>query len=703
MAIRGNLAERISREQRPPESNAVLAPIEAMYEDAKQGMRHLSLIVNESMAFYLGYQWGQPLESGFEIDTGERQETYNYIQAVTRAWVASNLRAMPSPQVVASHSTFDSLIRAQNSQKFVRSMMYDGTIPLEELIRGEVDTAVKGAVWYKVCFDPNGGRVVQIPKFTPKEHPSGMVVWEPEHDPLGNPVMTEAFEGAVKVEARDIIDILPDPNATREEEVGYIFERKTVPRYRLEAQFKYDVFGQPTKGRFSGARRDEMMEQRDVVERMARGVPLFGQYASAPENELCELVCFWVKPNPDLKKGRLFCWSGNVILADGPLPYDWPWILRNGANIVPGSLYAIGAVHPLKSPQRTLNLNASKKSEMMDRVQQTYLIADTDSELSVEALGDISGQVLWHRYGHPVSWLEPPNIPSSMFELETGLISMMRDVSSFHEISQGDAPPQIETGRGLAYLFEFQQGVRQPEVALFKVTVTRILNKALKIARDFYWDGKQQAILGEGSSWSWRAWRRDDYELESEVRIVPDGDAPNSPALRNAMALEYAQMGMLSDTPEAARFRRIVRFDWGDSKGFVDDRERQYQRVLAQIERVRENPYFPLIAEERDDPNVFLETLDQFRASPEYDQLIPVAKQSVDYYVFQFEDWIRMQQLDFAAQQNMFARQSTIKHSKDGVAAGGEEMASPFDGGFSDVEAMRFQGEEPQAFDPYAA
>lgn len=696
-AVRGNLAARIPRQRRTSDAQSALGPIEAMYEDAKSAMRQLALTCNESMAFYIGWQWGRSTEVGYEEDTGERQETYNYIQSVVRAWVASNLRAMPAPQVVASHSTWSSMQRARAGQMFVRSMLYDGTLATEELVRGEIGAAINGACWYKACWDPHGGRVVKTQKFNPREAPGPngkpLIVWEPEFDYLGNPVMIEQFEGAIKIEARDIIDVLPDPNATREEEVGYIFERKAIARYRLEAMFQQDVYGEPTKGRFESMYRDEMMEQRDIIEKMTRGVSYFSSTGQAPENELCMMVSFWVKPNPIMPQGRLFIWSGDVILSDGPLPYEWPWVLRNGENIVPGSLYAIGSVDPLKSPQRTLNLNASKRSEIMEHCQQVNLLVDRQANVEVEAFTDISGNKIFYDGGRmPPTNLPAADIPPSMFEQEAALLSMLRDISSFHEIAQGDAPPQIETGRGLAYLFEFQQGVRAPSVAMFKNVIIRLLNKGMRLARDFFTEARTIDIIGEDlASWTIRSWKRTDYELDTQVRVLPDGDVPNSPALRLAMAQEFMTIGALSDTPEGQRFRKMVRFDWGSSAGFPNDRPRQYDRAVAQIELLRADPTTPLVPEPRDNADVFLEVLEQFWPTPEFDAMPPIAKTSFENYFYMFEQIVAQQQMDFARQQQLFSRMSTIKHSKEAP-----QQESPFDGGQSDMEGMQFEG-SPEA------
>lgn len=636
-----------------------LAEVQSMYLDALEGIRGRDKVVTENMAFYRGLHWGVAAPGGWiePEATDEEHEVLNYVRPTVRSAVASMLRNVPQPEAIPMNSDQASAARALAVQRLARSMLVNETIPFEVLVRGETEVAIKGACWYKVFYDPNAGRVV-----------SGR------------------FEGAIRVEFRDIIDVLADPHATNEEEVRHLFDRKMIPLSTLADRFPVDLYGVSTEGRWSGGHTDEMRSERDAIERAPSFTSgAFTRSSRAKGNELVELIEYWEQPTVARPGGRLFVYAGDVILADSDLPYDWPWVLRNGQNIVPNALYADGVVADIKGINRSINMSATKVLEHVKKGTAAHLLVSKESKINIDHFDDITGGVITFEGGPAAmkpDWLQPAQLPQGLFEQTQVGLSVMKDVSTYSDISRGDAPAGVETGRALAYLHEFQQGVREPDVRLFKQAIVKILKKCIGIVRDFFPDGRMMRTLGENGRWLMEPLRRASVDFEADIVIEIDSGAPSSRALRLNEATNVFQIGGFEDTPAAERYRKMINYDFQD-RSTIDPQEKQRMRARAQIQRIVADPMFQPSATWTEDSAVYLDVLWDFISGDEFYALPAIAQQSVERYYAEHELALAQQQQSFAMQQQTLGAGGTGAPPKKQPG-----MASPLDGGTSDAEAL---------------
>lgn len=665
------------------------AEIINMTEDAKQALLWRSARMNESMAFYRGQQWGVSTTFGYYVESqpeNEAREAYNYIATTVDSWVSTMMRNWPNIQVVSGFYDMGTMTRASATQRLVKSMMRDGeTFVYDTFLRGEIKACVHGAVWYKVYWDPNSGKVEKFPKYLPTAEGE----WVPDVDPLGAQRWWQRFEGRIRIDFADCIDVVADPHATSEEEVRYVVERKMVPVSTMDDRYPYDAFGRPTRGRWDVDSRHVEQHERDSVENEHRSydASIGGVWSGRAEsNQLVRLNVFWMKPTNAHPEGMVLAWSGDVIIAISKLPYEWPWVLRNGPRLVPSSLYADGLVECLKPLQRTLNLTVSKRREWIDMILSPPLLVPQNSNLTPDHFSDIAGEVLtYDPIGGSPQWMDVPDIPQSMFEAESSLVSMMKDISAISDITRGEAPPGIETGRALAYLHEFQQSSLVPSVRLLHEVFKKLVKKALRLARDFWPEERVVKQLGESNAWEMKAFYREDYDLDAELEIEIDSGAPYSRALRMAETLEILQAGGYEDTPGAQRFRKINSIDFADNTT-VD--HNQLQRLNARKEQwlLTEQLEIPIVLE-RDDPETHLEEHEMFRASDEYMLLPEPLRRAFDTHVAEHEMTYLMQIQGFGSQQQM------LGSTAEGPPPPGQPQApSPRSGGHSAMETMQGSG-----------
>ena len=653
---------------------------EALYQDSLRFMQLRLPKFIERMAFYRGLQFGVATEFGWVpdgYDSDEAREVYNYVRPTVRVAVAKKLKNMPNPQTVPSGSGQRAMARALASQQLLRSFLRNGVISYQELYRAGLGGEVYGASWLKTFWNPNKGRFRDVPIARPSA--LDPTVEEEQLDEFGEPLMDLEREGEIDLEYVDVVDALPDPHAKTPGQLRHIFHRKLLPLSTLNDQFPEDYEGRSTEGRWSSFGRDHAGRERDFVEQDTRvfGGTFGGNALAADLNGLAEIVEAWELPSNTYPRGRLCVFSpGGAIVAVGPLPHDWPWTLLPGENMIPSSLYSDGIVQDTIPVQRTINFVASKKREWVDKAGQAWLMLPKGSVTDRSKFSDMSGEIIeYNQLGGRPEWQAPPPIPQGFFTMESNCVDILKDVSMHSDISRGEHPTGIETGRALAYLYEFQQGATEPDANLFKEAMTQVLRQCLSLARDFYDEGRIVHQLGANNRWLAQSFRRQDYDFDAESTIEPYSGAPNSRALRFAEAVELFEKGAFEDTPAAEKLRTILSYD-SEGSSTVDDEEVARNQARAENLALLEDPFSELVVREQEDHAMHAVEHDRFRNSEEYDDLPWFAQKTIDDHAAWHQEWA-----DFQYQASMMLEAGgQAPAPPSGPPSDGE---SPADGGFS--------------------
>lgn len=627
-----------------------------LYEDAVSAMSWRRQDLNERMAFYKGWQWGTTSPLGHvttPFDLDEAREVLNYVRPTVRTAVADVLRNLPNPEAISTSDDPMAIARAKASQRLLRSFVRpgaDAVVPYEQIVRCEVAAAIHGAAWLKVVWDPNRGPFQNTPKTDPK-------TGEPDVDDFGIQRFEYRREGDIRVKFVDIMSALADPHAKCSEDVRYVCHQSLLPVGLLQDQFKEDIFGQSTEDRFTVYQTQHQgWYDRETLENDGRGYDHLGTQrgsSRAKSNELAELVEFWEKPTNEYPGGRLLVFSGDVIIALGPLPYEWPWVLRLGQNIAPSGLYPDGLVADILPLQRTINLNASKRREWMDKILSPPLLNDNMSGIDRALFSDMAGEIIDYNAGHRPEWMNVPDVPQSMFTMEDQLVSVLQTISTYSDISRGEPPKGYDSGRALAYLYEFQQGVHEPDIHLFRQAIGMVLQACLKLARDFYEDGRMIRLFGENNRWMNTIFKRDDYDLDADVAVEGFSSRPNSRALRFAEVTELFNLGAMDDRPESKRARQILEMDYED-RSTTDWNEAHRNRALAEETALIADPMAEIHALPQDDHAIHLESHNYFRVTQRYFDLSPEGQAMIDDHAGEHE-MLMTEQLEAMAYEQSLA------------------------------------------------
>lgn len=602
-----------------------------------------------------GLAWLDPDEP-----SGEAREIHNYCRSFVRAAVANRLKAFPNPEVPAASADQRAVARAEATDRLLKSFVDDDIISKEELVRAYITASTLGSCWLKIYWDPFAGKPTyseeSLIEKTIKDELSGEEIssFEYQTDLFGEPIIATTYEGRICVEAVDPIDGLHDPTARREREMGFWIHRKLRPVRELEEKFPKDYFGKDTKGRFGRQKRDETMAERDFVQGVQDGAVTDMGAAHASDLDLAELVEYWRAPSPLLQNGMLFVYSGTVVLYAGPIPYKparLPVVLVLGDNIVPNGLYADGVIEDLIPIQRTLNRLESKKREWVDKLLSPPILNPLGSNIDADLFGQIAGQVIDHTPGLKPQVMEVPNIPNSLFEASAQLVVAMKDISGYSDISRGDVPQGISSGRAIAFLRENEQTIREPDMLMHKSAMIRVMQHCLYLSKQYYQQYRMVRVLGE-DGWTYHPFQEEDYDWFVDLAPESVSGSPNSRALKWAETIEAFEKGIFNDEiPGSREVRRLLGYD-STSRSTVD--ASRHHRSIARMENtqalmgqtVKEVKQF-------EDDEIHLEEHDRFRNSLEYINMPPERQLQFDMHCEMHQANLQQKQALFGQMQEM--------------------------------------------------
>lgn len=649
------------------------------HKDAVEKFQERLTSLTITTAFYRGNQHGRPGISGFNPyppHHNETNETHNYIRPFVRSAVSDMLRNLPNPEVVAAHSNPSAMARAKAATQLAKSFLRNSVIDFKTLYCGALAAQIHGACWFKVSWDPyRGSRSTNLKLKTNKD--TGLP--EPELDDFGDEVLETSYEGDIRVEHINIAEALPDPTANTEEDVRYIAQLKAFPVRKLEEMFPDgDYFGEEIQWDRNFRTNAGAQEAIDISDPYDDG-PWSPNFQI---NDQAELVYIYEKPSKRFTRGRLIILHGETLLHVDRLPSSrFPFVLLSGQNIVESSLYADGLVKDLVGPQKSINRAASKQREMLDRCVTPWLLEPRGAELKMDELSDMPGSIVTYNYGFQPKYIDHPPIDPSTFKYQDTLVSVMKDISTYSDVSRGEVPQNVSSGRALAYLAEFERGVHAPDVQIFKSAVTRVLQLCLLEASTRYKEGRLIQVLGPNNEVRASSYKKEDFDFDHELTVELYSGAPNSRAMRYGEALEAMQAGGLSDTPDAERFRRIVGWDY-EGRSTTGASEEHQSVAEAENAKFREDPFGPIRVAMEDDHEIHIDNHNRFRVSHEFRNQPEQIRALFDAHVAEHENY-RSQQLAQASQE-----QAMLLNQSEGADGGAPPEAqpgieSPRDGGAS--------------------
>lgn len=536
----------------------LLHEVDEIFEEAIRVARKRELRLTENLAFLRGYQWGVPLRNGLyedfaEIDPRLEAEVNNYLSGVVAQFVA---RGMKVPLNFKVSSAFDDALgiyRARKTETLLRSLLRTGVLDPREDMEVLAGMATLGAAWKKTFWNPTKGRA----------------------DPV-----TGQLTGEIDQQYVSILEVFPDPRATREADMRFLCHPKLMPVEQAEETWSADVTGKPTAGRF----RERGL--RTTPEAILRDDTGADSYAAA--GVLVEIREYWEKPSLAYPKGRLIIYSADLVLFAGDLPYRFPWVLYQGPNKAPGVFYADGLVHHLKSIQRSINLAASKAREAVNIALNPPILVPDTAGIQEDRFTNIIGEIIPYSGLKEPHWMAPPPLTGMLADYQAVLQKIMSDISSFGDVATGKTMAPGTSARAIGLMADLNQAVHVPTDLVFRLAQLDSMKIVLDLVKS-YSDGRLIQLTGERNSVASEVFKRSDYDLDVELIVDVYAPMEYSPAVRRAEIGEYFGMGLFDDAkPGAAVARKLMDLNSEESSSIDLDQahKRRAEREDAEFELI---------------------------------------------------------------------------------------------------------------------
>lgn len=621
----------------------ILAEVSRLYDDAEEVGRRRTDRTLENAAFYRGFQYRVVDGEAFTDEddaTGEQREVQNIVRAFVRSAVAAKLKQVPNPEIASAHGDQRARARADATEKLAKAFSRNDTINNDELQRCLSWADQVGGGWMKCFWNRHAGKPVSPPD--DGFEAAAAAVEKSDANDFGEDLPITVFEGEIQTEFVPTVDLLPDPAAKSPREIRYVFHQKLRPMSELRDKFPTDFFGEPSvwdTGTKSYAQNEYLAINEQDVGMDAAGI--------ADSEQLARIVEFWEMPTNRWPRGRLVVFSGACIIWMGSNPY-WPsrlpFVLFYGDNLVPGALYPDGLVEDIKPIQRSLNRTVTKMREMVDRTITPHLLTPYSSGITIDNWDDIPGNVIHYVKGNKPEWMNPPEIPNSLFGYTNELITRAKEITGYSDISRGDVPAGVESGRAIAFLRENEQSIREPDMMSFRRSYIQLMQQCVYLARQFYQDGRMVRVIGTDYRWTLLEFKEDGFDWDND--LVPEvfSGGPNSHALRFSETLELANAGILEpDAPTAKAARQLLGSDYAGKATFDPFYE---DRIKARRENlmVEKDPFAHITAREFDEHEVHCEEHNSFRKSQGYEDMPPEQQAVIDHHCEEHESWIQAQE-----------------------------------------------------------
>lgn len=597
----------------------MLGEVTELFQDAVSAFRVKRLDrAIENGAMYRG--WHEIVRDGsFNVSVtdpqGEANESLPISRMLVKAAVASTLRNMPNIEIAASKDDPRSRAKAEATERLARTLLRT-KLDQDELHRVVSWSKQTGAGWIKAFWDQGAGRAVPVPYdgFTDAELKA-----RESDDGFGGRSLPPVFEGDLAYEFIPTTDGYPDPSAKSRRELRHFFHVKMMPIYRLNDLFPKDYFGEPTERRWSIG---PHTQERRAFEALGDQDELWesgSNIRTSQLNTLAEIVEFWELPSRQFPFGRFVAFSDSMILAMGrnPLhPVRLPFILFQGDNLVPGSLYSDGLLEDVRTLQVSTNRTMNKMREWVDKMLNAHLLVPFQSGIDKNIWGDKPGQIINYQKGYAPTPLAPPEIPSSMFSYLNEQIERAKMVTGYSDIGRGDLPSNI-SGRSVAFATENEQAMREPDTASHRRAVLECIQHGLWLIRQFYNDGRLIQMIGENGKVELAEFLEDDYDWDAD--LVPEiySGRPNSHTARVSEVLEFHGAQLFGDDPASERARRMLGGDYANMATydpFAEDRSRAKREQLTFLKGQ------PLQVQFYDTDRIHLEEHNKVRRSLEFEE-----------------------------------------------------------------------------------
>lgn len=375
--------------------------------------------------------------------------------------------------------------------------------------------------------------------------------WDPN---LGELIATtednkQAYEGDTVETVLSIAEMVVEPGAHEAETARWWIKAQALPPSQVQATFNLPEL--PAADINAGL---SPFQQKLLVSSMNRNG---GQLV-----DLTLVLTYYERPNSMRPKGAVVAIVNDKIV-DGPKEWPFPW--KDRLNLVTARETLIEhrwagdtVLTQARSIQAAYNAAHSSILEHVKLAGNARLFVPQSSIDLMEQLSDNPGELVPYPDGmQPPTWESPPQMPSWWNDYPTRLEGAMDDIMGNHDVSHGEAPPNIQSGYGLSILTENDES---PAARLSKelaIMWGKVASFVLKIYEQEVTSARTSVVQTPGHAPETARWSGKDLQGQTRAIVPLDAVLPRSRAAMQAMADKMLQMGVITEFSQYAKVAEL--------------------------------------------------------------------------------------------------------------------------------------------------
>jgi hypothetical protein len=641
----------------PVTEEAIVADIKKKIKNSDNVLQafHRQFFLN--IAMRRGLQWVQ-LEAGNKVIIAppEIQErvriSINKIKGIHQTRLAKIVKDIPKLECVPGGEEEEDKELARKGTKLLGYVWQEERM-VEKMIDGGGWSIDCGSGFFHVYWDPTKGPKVPVYKQWDGKEEIDPKLYQVDQDGYlldanGQKITEEITVGDVGIDIVSSFDIVNDQISPTVEDSGWIAIRKGM-RVK-DAKFRWPEFKDDIKA--SKDTSDRAYLQRRLMS-MVGGVSEAFAGEDVQNEDMCEVVYFYERQDLDYPKGKYLIMIGDKIVESQDLPLDdgvtYP-IIKIDDVAMSGSFWGSGTVEDVSPIQKGFNRTISQIVENANNHGNVKLKVPRGAELEEDAYDDSGTEIFYYNPGFEPSQLNPATMPSHVINLLNFYDKAFEDVSGQHEVTRGQAPPGVKSGKAIIALQE-QDDTR---LAPTKIKVYRAFERMgvliLKFYERYQTEDRTLRLIGESiNDVENVVLRKSEIQsMNKDVRVQSENIIGAHKRLMQENLMEMYEQGLLGEQADPETKKRVLKLL---EFGSVAEVFETYNQDAANASRENENfctwkpenlvreldpktkmPLFTQTVYDFDDHLVHLNCHNKFRKTPRYRKMTVTQRRGIDLH-----------------------------------------------------------------------
>lgn len=327
-----------------------------------------------------------------------------------------------------------------------------------------------------------------------------------------NPALAEG-KGDIAVSVIDPRNIYPSPGAKSMDDANYVVFAANLPLRTVEKMFPKSEGKIPT-----GIWDQDLMVDKNTgpldISSFGSVGPIQttdGTRSSWPldsfhgrqmmrRDKLVTMVELWFKDDND--QANVIIMANGVLLKGPIIPFahnKFPFIPFIDYTM-PSSFWGMGEVQQLEPVQLNINARRGQLTDILRLTGNPIIVVDADAGVDPKALRAKPGLVVLKNRGSEMKWLQPPQMPSGLFDIQTLDKQDFDGISGIFDVTQGRRPVGIEAASAIVELQEAAQTRIRLKTRNMEGSLRMMGEQVTALAQQFYTKERTIRIVGGRST-----------------------------------------------------------------------------------------------------------------------------------------------------------------------------------------------------------